>query len=126
MRLLLDSHVFLWWRMADPRLSRGVVDEVQRASVVYVSAATAWELGLKVALGKLRIPEPVEDGARDSGFAELPVTFRHTRAAAALPMHHRDPFDRMLVAQALEEGLRIATHDDSALAAYGVPTLHVP
>jgi PIN domain nuclease of toxin-antitoxin system len=124
-RLLLDSHVFLWWRMADPRLTKELVDEVRGADVVYVSAATAWELGLKVALGKLRVPEAVEDGVRDSGFVELPVTFRHTRAAAALPLLHRDPFDRMLVAQAQEEGLRIVTHD-AAIRPYGVATLYVP
>lgn len=122
MRLLLDSHVFLWWRANDPRLTRDTVEAVLGASVVYVSAATAWELGLKVAIGKLTVPEPVEDGVKDSGFLELPISFRHTRAASALPMHHRDPFDRMLVAQALEEGLTLVTHDE-ALRAYGVPIL---
>ncbi len=125
MRLLLDSHVFLWWRTADARLPASVVEEVLAADLVFLSAATAWELGLKVALGKLTLPEPVEDGARDSGFVELPVSFRHTRAAAALPPLHRDPFDRMLVAQAQAEGLRIVTHDD-AIRRYGVATLFVP
>jgi PIN domain nuclease of toxin-antitoxin system len=124
-RLLLDSQVFLWWRTADPRLTRPIVDAVLGATVVYVSAATAWELGLKVALGKLRIPEPIEDGVADSGFLELPVAFRHTKAAAALPPVHRDPFDRMLVAQAQQEGLTLVTHDE-VLTAYGIALLRVP
>lgn len=125
MRLLLDSHVFLWWKSADPRLTKAVVEAVGTAADVYVSAATAWELGLKVNLGKLRLPAPVEDGVREAGFRELPVTFRHTRAAVDLPMHHKDPFDRMLVAQALCEGLTIVTHDDS-IARYDVALLRVP
>jgi PIN domain nuclease of toxin-antitoxin system len=115
----------LWWRAADPRLPSDLIAAVASASVVYVSAASAWEIGLKAALGKLRIPEPVEEGVRQSGFSELPVTFVHARVASELPMHHRDPFDRMLVAQALEEGLCIATHD-AALRPYGVPHLLVP
>ena len=112
MRLLLDSHVFLWWKAADPRLSSSMVRVIAEAEEVYVSAATAWELGLKVSLGKLRLPESVEDGIAAAGFTELPVHFRHTREAAVLPPHHHDPFDRMLVAQARCEGLTLMTHDD--------------
>jgi PIN domain nuclease of toxin-antitoxin system len=125
MRLLLDSHVFLWWKAADPRLSASLRAIIQNAAEVYVSAATAWELGLKVNLGKLRLPESVEDGVRASGFRELPVTFRHTRKAVELPLHHRDPFDRMLVAQALCEGLTLVSHDE-AVFLYEVPLLRVP
>ncbi len=125
MRLLLDSHVFLWWQAADPRLPKTIVATIAEAQEVFVSAATAWELGLKVMLGKLHLPEPVEDGVRASGFRELAVTFDHTRRAVALPPHHRDPFDRMLVAQALCEGLAIVTHDDQ-VARYEVPVLRVP
>lgn len=73
MRLLLDSHVFLWWKAADPRLSSAMVRAIAEAGEVYVSAATAWELGLKVGLGKLRLPEPVEDGIVAAGFAVLRV-----------------------------------------------------
>ena len=68
MRLLLDTHVFLWWKAADPRLSPAMVRAIAEAEEVYVSAATAWELGLKVSLGKLRLPESVEDGIVAAGF----------------------------------------------------------
>lgn len=125
MRLLLDSHVFLWWKAADPRLSPPMVRAIADAEEVYVSAATAWELGLKVSLGKLRLPESVEDGIASAGFKELPVHFRHTREAVVLPPYHHDPFDRMLVAQALCEGLTLMTHDDK-ITQYSVPVLRVP
>ena len=125
MRLLLDSHVVLWWKEADPRLSAAMVRAIAEAEDVYVSAATAWELGLKISLGKLRLPESVEDGILGAGFTELPVHFRHTRAAVVLPPHHHDPFDRMLVAQALCEGLTLMTHDDK-ITQYEVAVLRVP
>ena len=125
MRLLLDSHVFLWWKTADPRLSSPMVRTIAEAEDVYVSAATAWELGLKVSLGKLRLPESVEDGITAAGFTELPVHFRHTREAVILPPHHHDPFDRMLVAQARCEGLTLMTHDDN-ITRYEVAVLRVP
>jgi PIN domain nuclease of toxin-antitoxin system len=124
-RLLLDSHVFLWWKAADPRLSVAMVRAIAEAEEVYVSAATAWELGLKVSLGKLRLPECVEDGIVAAGFMELPVHFRHTREAVVLPPHHHDPFDRILVAQARCEGLTVMTHDDK-IARYEVALLRVP
>jgi PIN domain nuclease of toxin-antitoxin system len=124
-KLLLDSHVVLWWQGADKRLGKAIVAAIAEAPEVYVSAATAWEIGLKVALGKLRIPEPIEDAVHEAGFRELPVTFEHTRAAIALPAHHKDPFDRMLIAQAQREGLTIVTHDEAILR-YDVAILRVP
>lgn len=124
MRLLLDSHILLWWNSADPRLPLTVQETIHNAREVYVSAATTWELGLKVSLGKLWVPEPVEESVRLAGFHELQVTFQHTRRAVSLPMHHRDPFDRLLVAQALCEGLTLVTHDDAILR-YEVPLLRV-
>jgi PIN domain nuclease of toxin-antitoxin system len=124
-RLLLDSHVFLWWKMRDPRLSPIVMGAIADATEVYVSSATAWELGLKVSLGKLRLPETVEEGVSAAGFHELPVTFAHTRIAVSLPPLHHDPFDRMLVAQARCESLTLVTHDDRILL-YEVPVLRVP
>jgi PIN domain nuclease of toxin-antitoxin system len=124
-RLLLDSHVFLWWQAADPRLSPSLVGIIAEADEVHVSAATAWELGLKASLGKLRLPEPVEDGIAAAGFLELPVTCAHTREAAGLPPHHHDPFDRMLVAQARCERLTLVTHDVQ-LMRYEVAVLRVP
>lgn len=125
MRLLLDSHVFVWWMAGDPRLSAALVRAIGEADEVYVSTATAWELALKVSLGKLRLPEPVEDGVVAAGFLELPVRFAHTRLAAGLPPHHSDPFDRMLIAQAVCEGLTLVTHDAKILA-YDVAVLRVP
>lgn len=125
MRLLLDSHIFLWWKAMDPRLPPAVVAAISNAAVVYVSAATTWELGIKASLGKLQVPEPVQDAVLAANFSELPIRFVHTRVAAALPPLHSDPFDRMLVAQASCEGLTLVTHDQRILQ-YSVPTLRVP
>lgn len=120
--LLLDTHVFLWWRMNAPELQPEARDRIQQADLVFVSAASAWEAGIKAALGRLRIPGPFGSGVDASGFRRLPITFEHAAAAAALPPHHGDPFDRMLVAQARLEGLTLVTHD-RALAAYDVSLL---
>lgn len=118
-RLLLDTHVFLWWRADDRRIRRAVRDRVAAADVVFVSAATAWEAAIKVALGRLSIPESIEAGAVASGFERLPINFAHAEEAGRLPPHHGDPFDRMLLAQARLEGLTLVTHDRQ-LEPYGV------
>ena len=110
-RLLLDTHVFLWWRGEDRRLRRAARDAIADAEIVFVSAATAWEAAIKVALGRLRIPDTIEAGVIDSGFEKLPINFSHAEAVARLPPHHSDPFDRMLVAQARVEGLTLVSHD---------------
>jgi len=117
--LLLDTHVFLWWRMDDPRLSSQARERIAHAGIVYVSAASAWEASIKAGLGRLRLPEPFRAGVAGSGFLELPVRFSHAERAGALPQHHRDPFDRMLVAQAMEERLTLVSHD-RWLRRYGV------
>lgn len=110
-KLLLDTHVFLWWR-ASPRKLRGAArDAIAVADVVFVSAATAWEAAIKAELGRLDLPESVEVGVDKSGFEQLPILFAHADAAGRLPPHHQDPFDRMLVAQARSEGLVLVTHD---------------
>lgn len=121
MKLLLDSHAFLWWLAEDPKLGKEAREAVaDPSSTVLVSAATVWELAIKAALGKLDL-----DGAdlveeiEANGFIELPMTARHAQAAATLPRHHDDPFDRMLIAQARVEGLTIVTRD-SAFGAYGI------
>ena len=124
MRLLLDSHAFLWWLVGDERLSATARRAIADASAeVAVSAATIWELEVKSAAGKLDL------GGLDlllelgkEGFEELPIAARHAVHAARLPAHHGDPFDRVLVAQALGENLTLVTKDD-ALGAYGVPRL---
>lgn len=110
-KLLLDTHVFLWWRANDPKLSTTPRDAIATADVVFVSAASAWESAIKSALGKLTLPDSVSAGVADSGFQELPIAFSHAERAGRLPHHHRDPFDRMLVAQAQLEDLCLVTHD---------------
>lgn len=120
--LLLDTHVFLWWRTNDARLNASVREAVSRAEIVFVSAASAWEAHIKMALGKLDLPEPFSKGVADSGFSELPISFAHVEAAASLPLHHRDPFDRLLIAQATNEHLTLISHD-KVLAHYGIPIL---
>lgn len=109
MRLLFDTNAFLNWR--DGSLKPAAVRTVQRASIVYVSAVTAWEISTKAALGKLRFVRSVEDALAEYGFSGLPVTVRHGDRIGHLPLHHGDPFDRMLIAQAIEEGLTILTSD---------------
>jgi PIN domain nuclease of toxin-antitoxin system len=110
-RLLLDTHVFLWWRGEPSRLSPEVRSSIATADLVFVSVATAWEAAIKASLGRLELPDTVEAGVLASGFEKLLITFSHTEHAARLPLHHRDPFDRMLVAQAQAEGLTLVTHD---------------
>lgn len=101
----------LWWREASPRLGPATVDAIGRAELAYVSAASAWEVAIKLALGRLRLPEPFAEGVDASGFTRLPIEFEHAVLAGELPLHHSDPFDRMLVAQARLEGLTLVTHD---------------
>ena len=126
MNLLLDTHVFLWWVGEPPRLAEEAKAAIaDPGTLVYVSAASAWEISIKRSLGRIDMrDEEFLYGLRESGFAELTVTAEHGLAAGALPLHHRDPFDRMLIAQALTEGMRLVTHD-RAIASYGVETLMV-
>ena len=110
-RLLLDTHVFLWWQSADHRLSRRIRAAIETADVVFVSVASAWECSIKSALGKLRLPRNFEKAVEQGGFEKLLISFAHAEAAGRLPPHHSDPFDRMLVAQARAESLVLVTHD---------------
>ena len=106
MRLLLDTHVYRWVVAADPRLTESTREGITTADRVFVSAASIWEIGIKARLGKIDAnPDEVVAAIAQTGFAELPVRALHAAAAARLPMHHRDRFDRMLVAQALIEPL---------------------
>lgn len=122
MRLLLDTHVFIWWRENNPLLKEEARRAIAEADLVLVSAASAWEIAIKMALGKLQVPGPVEQAVEDSGFGKLLVDFSHAAAVAGLPHHHADPFDRMLIAQAQVEGLTIVTHD-RWFEPYRVPVL---
>ena len=121
-KLLLDTLVFLWWRINDARLRKEAISAIVDADIVFVSAASAWEAAIKASLGRLKLPDTVESGVEDSGFEKLPITFSHAEDAAALPLHHQDPFDRMLIAQAAAEDLTLVTHD-RMLEAYNVPIL---
>jgi PIN domain nuclease of toxin-antitoxin system len=110
MRLLLDTHALLWW-LADKGLTDQARDAIaDPANLVMVSAASAWEISIKKALGKLTAPDDIEQQVDDGGFTPLPISITHGLAAGQLPRHHDDPFDRMLIAQAFAEGLTIVTH----------------
>jgi PIN domain nuclease of toxin-antitoxin system len=113
--LLLDTHVVLWWLTDDPTLSDNIKDQLDHEPDVYVSAATVWEVAIKQAMGKLKEPADLPERIRDSGFRELPITSEHAIAAGRLPLIHRDPFDRMLVAQAQRENLTLVTKDPHIL-----------
>jgi len=101
-----------------------VIAALDEAAEVYFSASSAWELSIKQSLGKIRLASPVSSFAKQSNFLELPVTTRYAEAAATLPLHHRDPFDRLLVTQAIVEGLVLVT-SDRQLSAYDVKILAI-
>jgi PIN domain nuclease of toxin-antitoxin system len=122
--LLLDTHVVLWWRVDSPRLSNTVRRTIASAEQVVVSAASGWEVAVKVGIGKLRLDDSFAAMVTGSGFTELPVTLAHAERLAMLPRHHRDPFDRMLIAQALAEGATVVTHDVQ-FKPYRVPVVWV-
>lgn len=121
--LLLDSHALLWWEADDARLSDRARKRIERPdSAALFSAVSLWELAIKQALGKLRLPDSLMSRLAEEGFREVPVTAAHGLLAGELPRHHNDPFDRMLVAQAQCEGLTVVTAD-TRISAYDVPTL---
>ena len=111
MNLLLDTHAVLWWRTNDRRLSRTARQAFGSADLVWVSAVSGWEVAIKRALGTLRLDGTIEDLLVGDGFSELPLTLRHADRLDGLPRHHADPFDRMLIAQAIVEGLAVVTKD---------------
>jgi PIN domain nuclease of toxin-antitoxin system len=119
MHLLLDTHVFIWWRADDARLGAEARQAIASADMVFVSVVTAWEAAIKRSLGRLELPESVEAGVVASGFTKLPIGFSHAEALVDLARHHNDPFDRMLIAQAAVERLAIVTHD-AKFAPYGI------
>jgi PIN domain nuclease of toxin-antitoxin system len=118
MRVLLDTHLFLWIAAGDKRLSEAAQTSIQQASAIFISSASLWEIAIKVRLGKLKadLANLLEEIER-CGFQELPVQGKHALPLAKLPRHHGDPFDRLLIAQAMSEQLQFLTAD-SNLSAY--------
>ena len=116
MRILLDTHVLLWWLLDEAALSpaarAAIADE---ANDTFVSAASAWEIAIKYKTGKLPSAAPLmadlEKAILDGGFTGIPITLRHGELAGSLPLHHKDPFDRMLIAQALAESLTLISNE---------------
>jgi PIN domain nuclease of toxin-antitoxin system len=120
--VLLDTHAFLWWCEDSPKLSA----KARKAIVnndCFVSMASFWEIAIKLSLNKLRLPAPIERYLPEqmslNGFETLEINFRQIAGTATLPWHHRDPFDRLLAAQAVEEKINIVSRD-SVFDAYGV------
>jgi PIN domain nuclease of toxin-antitoxin system len=124
LRILLDTHLLLWWLDASPSLSTQASEMIRDPeNTVFVSAVSLWEIWLKQSLGKLRLPVDFTERLAGEPFESLPLTASHTRPVSLLPWRHRDPFDRMLVAQAQVENLVLLTAD-GLLTAYG-PFVHV-
>jgi PIN domain nuclease of toxin-antitoxin system len=112
MRILLDTHVFCWWYYEPERLSRKAFRTVKEAEEVFVSSASVWEIAIKARLGKINADaQELFDQIAINDFQELPVWSRHTILVANLPLHHTDPFDRLLLAQAISEPLHFVTAD---------------
>jgi PIN domain nuclease of toxin-antitoxin system len=124
MRLLLDTHAFLWWVIDAPALTRPAREAIADPEAdCWLSLASCWEMAIKLSLGKLRLPTPLDrfvpEQMAANGFQQLDIDFRHAVRVASLPFHHRDPFDRLLVAQAMAEDFALVSAD-TAFDAYGV------
>lgn len=121
---LLDTHTLLWFLYNDGNLPKTVLDKIAEAPVVYTSIASVWEIAIKQSIGKLNIsstPSEIASGCRDSDIAILPIRPSHLDALKELPAIHKDPFDRLIIAQAREEGLVVVTRD-STIPKYPVET----
>jgi PIN domain nuclease of toxin-antitoxin system len=117
MRLLLDTHVLLWWMFEHPRLTPDLKSLVaDESNTILISSVSAFEITTKQALGKLDAPDDLEAQVEASGFTALPLTIGHGLAAGRLPLHHRDPFDRLLIAQAHCDDLTLVTANRKLLA----------
>lgn len=123
MSLLLDTHALLWWLSDDPALKAEAREAIRESStIIYVSAASAWEISIKKALGKLDSPDDLHAALAANHFHPLAITIGHAVGAGRLPRHHDDPFDRMLIAQAQAEQLTLLTHD-TMFRPYGIPII---
>ncbi len=113
MNLILDTNIILWWLEDNSNLSRKYRSAISDTdNICFVSAASIWEISIKRAIGKLEIPADYLDLLLNQGFNELPVSWQHANEVKHLPFHHRDPFDRLLIAQALIEDLTLLTADE--------------
>jgi len=122
-RLLLDTHVLLWWLSDDSLLGEASRQAISNPrNQVYVSAASTWEISIRKSTGKLAAPEDLDAIVECEGFDKLPITLFHGDQAGLLPEHHKDPFDRMLVAQAQSDGLVIVTNDEK-ITQYNIRTM---
>lgn len=122
-RLLLDTHVLLWWLADDPALGIQIKKLISDPrNEVLVSAVTSWEISIKKTTGKLDAPDDIDTIVEDEGFSKLPITLYHGEIAGRLPLHHKDPFDRMLIAQAKIMELSLVTND-SKMQLYAVKTI---
>lgn len=120
MKLLLDTHILLWWLTQDRRLSPAETAIITDPdNLVFVSAATAWEIAVKKMIGKLEAPDDLPAALAANNFLELPITIDHGQKLYQLPLHHHDPFDRILVAQAISESLILMTRD-AKIALYDI------
>ena len=116
MKLLIDTQCWLWWFAEPERLQEATIDRISdESNEIWLSVASVWELGIKVGLGKLPLPEPIDrylaSRMKQLGARSLEIRADHALQAGGLPLHHRDPFDRMLIAQAQVEGMTIVTSD---------------
>ena len=122
-RLLLDTHAFVWCLSEVSKLTEGACAAIaDPRNEVFVSAVTGWEVAVKRAKGRMTAPDNLTAMVDEKGFTHLPLTFHHAEQAGGLPMHHRDPFDRFLIAQAQAEGLVLVTRD-ARIPLYGVRTM---
>jgi PIN domain nuclease of toxin-antitoxin system len=124
MNLLLDTHVLLWWLDDHPNLSERAREGIASGrNLIFISATVIWEIRIKQSLGKLKIPNNFRRILEKQSFEMLPITVEHAHAVGDLPAYHRDPFDRMLIAQAKVERFTIITHDP-IFTRYQVPLIH--
>jgi PIN domain nuclease of toxin-antitoxin system len=125
-RLLLDTHIFLWWDRQlrrVPRDLRAVIEDARNQ--IFVSTATVWEVAIKRATGKLQFDASIVDAVERLGFELLPITGLHAEHAGGLARHHNDPFDRLIIAQAYLEGMALGTQD-RMMRPYGIVTIGLP
>jgi PIN domain nuclease of toxin-antitoxin system len=116
MKLLLDTHILIWWLGDDSKLSSPEIALIANPdNLVFVSAATCWEITVKKMIGKLDAPDDLSAALAANDFIELPITVQHTQSLYQLPPHHNDPFDRIMIAQAISEKLTFMTRDSKIL-----------